>query len=401
MEVQERGIPTLIVIPFIQIAVGVVLFLSLLFGQRNMTILTILVLGIAGGTKLWAAMSLKDLKCRLAVDKRKMFAGEKLTARIYAENGKFLPLLLRLRVPLDPSFHPSPGETALTREASMLWYQRFSFHWELTARRRGVYQIGPLSIFAGDPFAFFFRRERTGDSYSVLVYPRLVPIRDFPLPRHDFFGCPGSQSPVNDPVYVLGTRDYQPGQSARYIHWKASARHNVLQEKVFEPTKQEKVLLVVNVEQFAGANAKKKFERALEVVASLALKLDRGGHAVGLVTNGTLTGGGSSIVPVARSHRQLAAILEVLARLEMKPRMGIRELMRSSLDIPWGVSSAYFTYADREIAAADEYFTSRKTPVVFFVSRLTSMEEERPRLRRGIRRIEDITIESRTGDERT
>jgi uncharacterized protein (DUF58 family) len=398
MEGQERGIPTVFVIPFIQLVVVALLFLSLLFGQRNMTALTILVLGMAGGTKLWAMMSLKGLKCRLAVDKRKMFAGEKLTLRIQVENGKLLPLLLQIKVPVDPSLHPSSTETVLTKETSLLWYQRFHFQWELTARRRGVHQIGPLTIFAGDPFAFFSRRERAGDSYHILVYPRLVPLKSFPLPRHDFFGCPGAKSPVNDPVYILGTRDYQPGQSARYIHWKASARHDILQEKVFEPTKQEKVLLVVDVEQFAAANARRNFERTLEVVASLALKLDRGGHAVGLVTNGMLTGGGSSVVAIARSHRQLPAILEVLARLEMKPRMGLVEMMRSGLNLTWGVSGACFSYDDGAIAAAEQYFSNRKTPVVFFLSRRqASSEKDRPKLRREIRRIGDIYIETKDG----
>jgi hypothetical protein len=215
----------------------------------------------------------------------------------------------------------------------------------------------------------------------------------------DFFGCPGAKSPVNDPVYILGTRDYQHGQSAKYIHWKASARHDVLQEKVFEPTKQEKVLLIVDVEQFARRRARREFERTLEVVASLALKLDREGHAVGLVTNGVLTGGGSSLVPVARSHRQLPAILEVLARLEMESRLGIIALMRSRMDLPWGISCAYFVYAeDGGTAVAEEYFTHRKTPVVFFVSRRgAAADKDRPKLRRLVRRIEEIAFQEKDG----
>lgn len=399
MEGQTRGVPTLFVLPFIQVVVGALLFLSLLFGQREITALTLLVFVMTGGTKLWAMMSLRGLQCRLMVDKRKMFANETLTVRVHAENGKLLPLLLQLKVAVHPTLHPSPGETVLTKETSLLWYQRFHCQWELIARRRGVHQIGPLYLFAGDPFAFFSQREKAGDSYHILVYPRLVPLKSFPLPRHDFFGCPGDKSPVNDPVYILGTRDYQPGQCAKYIHWKASARHNILQEKVFEPTKQEKLLLVIDVEQFAEANARKQFERTLEVVASLALKLDRGGHAVGLVTNGVLTGGGSSIVPVARSHRQLPAILEVLARLEMKPQRGLMEMMRSSLDLPWGVSGAYFSYEeDGEIAVVEQYFANRKTPVVFFVTRLrAAAEKERPKLRREIRRTEDLSLQEKDG----
>ena len=89
------------------------------------------------------------------------------------------------------------------------------------------------------------------------------------------------------------------------FHWKASARHNRLQEKVFESTHQEKILLVVDVGSFARHQAEEDFERALEVVASLAVRLDQQGHALGLIANGCLVGGGPAIVPVARNDQQL------------------------------------------------------------------------------------------------
>ena len=82
-----------------------------------------------------------------------------------------------------------------------------------------------------------------------------MPLGPLSLPRRDFFGVPGGESPVDDPVYILGTTDYQNGRPAKYIHWKASARHHRLQEKVFESTEQEKILLVVDVDQFVKAEA--------------------------------------------------------------------------------------------------------------------------------------------------
>ncbi len=390
MAVQDRGVPTLFVIPLIHVVLGILLFISLLFGQRELTGLTLLIFGMIGGTKLWARASLKDLVCRLTVDKSRMFPGEKLTATVNAENGKILPVWLQLKVPVSPELHTIPGETILENEGGLLWYQREKFQWELTARRRGVHYLGPLNIFAGDIFAFFSRRKKTKEFHQIIVYPRLVPLKLFSLPMHDFFGCPGAKSPVQDPVYILGTRDYQHGRSAKYIHWKASARHERLQEKVFEPTKQEKILLVVDVEQFAQRNARMEFENTIEVVASLAERLDRGGHAVGLVTNGAIKGKGSSIVPIARGHRQLPAILETLARLEMKPRMGPTDLMLYGLVLTWGLTCVHFSYeGDGKILASEEYFTNRKTPVIFFVSRFPE-EKKLPKMRHQVHRLEEI-----------
>ena len=107
----------------------------------------------------------------------------------------------------------------------------------------------------------------------------------------DLFGVPGAKSPVKDPVYILGTRDYRPSGPSRHIHWKASARHLRLQENVFEPSQQEKVMLALEVRSFGKSTEKEAFEHTLEVIASLAVQLQDTGCAVGLVTNGVLTGG--------------------------------------------------------------------------------------------------------------
>jgi uncharacterized protein (DUF58 family) len=201
---------------------------------------------------------------------------------------------------------------------------------------------------------------------------------------------------VQDPVYILGTRDYQNGQPSKYIHWKASARQHRLQEKVFESTQQEKVLLVVNVDPFARREAEEDFEHALEVVASLAVLLSQQGHSVGLVANGKVKGGGPAIVPVARNDQQLPAILELLARLQMKPDRDLKELLRHKLTLTWGISCIYFSHEeDQTVFSAEEYFTQRRTPVVFFVCR-PPLPAGRERLgaQRKVYRLDDICSET-------
>ncbi len=392
MEGQDRGVPSLFTITLIQFFVGALLFIALLYGQRDLTVLTLLVLGVISGARLWARMSLSGVKCHLMLDKRKVFPGEKLTLRISAENAKLLPIWLEMKVPIGSLLQRSSGERVLTKESSLLWYQRTHFEWDLTAERRGVYQIGPLHILAGDLFPFFSKHKRAEEFHSIIVYPRLVSLKSFSLPRRDFFGVPRAKSPVQDPIYILGTRDYQHGQPSKYIHWKASARHNRLQEKVFESTQQEKVLLVVNVDPFARCKAEEDFERTLEVVASLAVRLDQRGHSVGLVANGTVKGGGPAIVPVARNYQQLPAILELLARLQMKPDRDLKDLLRHRLALAWGISCVYFSHEEDEtVFSAKEYFTQRKTPVTFFVCQPhLPAGEDRPEVQRKIYRLDDI-----------
>jgi uncharacterized protein (DUF58 family) len=360
---------SLFLVPPSLLFVGILLFVALLNHQRDLIILSLLVLGTAGSAKLWATASRSRLACRSAVDRSRLFPGEPLALTLEAENRSFLPMALQVTVPAGGLLGPS-GDRRVSGEAGLLWYQRVEFRWTLTASRRGVHRLGPHRCATGDLFGFFTSTRLAGEAREIIVYPRIVPIARFPLPRRDFFGIPGAESPVRDPVYILGTREYQPGRPAKHIHWKATARHHRLQEKLFEPTEQEKILLAVDVEGFARHGAGQEFERTLEAVASLAVRLDREGCAVGLIANGVVEGGGGSVVPIGWHPQHLPSILELLARLRRKPSAPLLDVIRAGNHLPWGISCLCFAAeaAGGTISALD-YFARHHVPVILFVAR--------------------------------
>jgi uncharacterized protein (DUF58 family) len=367
MSAADRRLPSLFLIPLMLTIVGLFLFMALLNGQRDLTVLSLILFGVAAGAKLWTRWSLAGIECGVSIDKRRVFPGEKLFLKATVENRKFLPVWLQVRVPVSGLVHGASAETTVTAESSLLWYQEAGFRWELTAPRRGIHLIGPLDITSGDLFGFFPKEKEMAETIEVVVYPRLVPLKSLTLPRRDFFGIPGAESPVEDPVYILGTRDYQHGRPAKCIHWKATARHHKLQEKIFEPSAQEKMLLVVDVGPFARHGVEEAFERMLETVASVAVRLAERGCAVGLVTNGRMTGEGSSIVSVTRNPRQITVLLEALARVQMEPARGLVDTLRLHLRVPWGISCLYFSLEkDATARAVKEYFTQRRIPFLFF-----------------------------------
>jgi len=367
MESLESREPSLFIIPLIQFLVGICLFISLLYGLRDLTVVGLFVLGITLGARLWSKLSLRGIRYASMVDKHKLFPGESLSLQVRAENAKFLPVWLQISLPEKGTLDSASGEMGETRGCGLLWYQQSTFNWGFVARRRGVYRLGPAHMKVGDIFGFFPREKRTEGHIDVIVYPRLVPLKPFSLPRRDFFGVPGAKSPVKDPIYILGTRDYQQWRPARHIHWKASARHNLLQEKVFEPSKQEKVLLAIDVSQFERENAKEKFERSLEVVGSLAVQFHQRGCALGLVTNGEVEGG-PSILPIGSSPRHLPSIFEILARLKMRARGNLADTLYRAPELPWGVSCVHFAYQQGEgTRAIRQYFSHRRIPTIFMV----------------------------------
>lgn len=377
--------------------VGLLLIAALLFKQRDLSILLLLVLGVAGTAKLWTTLGFSGIECRTTVNTSRVFPESGLELGLAVKNNTFLPLWFQSRIPLNGLRRRAQGndDDALMGEASLLWHGRSRFQWELTASHRGVFRVGPVFLTCGDLFGFFPKERGIDEVLEVIVYPKLVPLKPFSINRRDFFGIPGEESPVRDPVYILGTHDYQHGSPAKFIHWKASARRHVLQEKVFEPTEQEKVLFVVAVEGFARSGASYEFERCLEAVASLAVSFDKQGIAMGFATDAVLTGKAASVRSVKRNPGHVQAILEALARLNMEKGQELLQELRQNTSLPFGFTCLYFSHGqDGASQAAGEHFRRRRVPVIHYVCDLAAERPGAPCAGpgRAIRSLREIII---------
>ena len=340
---QESREPTIFNSLLILFFVGIFLFVALLYRQNDLSLLAILILIVVGGAKAWSSMSPARIRCDSAIDTRRVFPGETVSLATTVENGKWLPVWLRIMWSFGGALKPVGENGNIIRQAAaVLWHQTVKFSQDFVALRRGVYQVGPPRIRTSDFLGFFEKEKSARDVSYIIVYPRLVSLRPIAIQRRDLFGVPGANSPVKDPVYILGTRDYQFSRPSRHIHWKASARHLRLQEKIFEPSEQEKVLLTLDAGSFAKSIQKECFEHTLEVVASLAVKFDGMGYAVGFAANGTLMGGNSSVIPLTRGPRQIPAILETLARMQTMSNQTMAEVIRQFLGHSEGSAASIF-----------------------------------------------------------
>jgi len=104
------------------------------------------------------------------------------------------------------------------------------------------------------------------------VYSGLIPTRQ---------GGPG--------VEFFGVREYQPGDSLRWINWKASARHSkALYINEFEQERVADVGLIVDARQRSDVASSQGslFEHVIQATATLADALLNGGNRVGLLIYG-------------------------------------------------------------------------------------------------------------------
>ncbi len=366
MDLPEERQVTLFSVPIVLLAVAALLLVALLNRRSDLTLLCILVLTVFGGAGLVSRASFWRLNWVAQVDRHRLFPDEQVRLTVEVTNAKFLPIWVKAQIASLPG-GALTSSGRLSGECGLLWHQQTRFEWTATALRRGVYRLGPASITAADLFGLY-PHEKPLRLPRVVVYPRLVDVKPLELPRREMFGLPGARGPVQDPVYLLGTRDYRSGRPARFIHWKASARHNRLQEKIFDPSEQEKVLLVLDVRSFTQAAAEDALERTLEVVASVAVQLDKRASAFGLACDARMTGGAARVLPVAAHRHQMSALLELLARIEPAASMALRTVLSRGIRLPWGTSALVFSHAaGPALRDVVDFFGSRRIAMTLVV----------------------------------
>lgn len=102
---------------------------------------------------------------------------------------------------------------------------------------------------------------------DVIVFPNIYEIKeDFAPSKLKQGDLALNSSLFDDPFFPVGTREYEPGDQFHHIHWKASAKTQQLQTKVFTRVANVSVLFVVNVgEKYTVLS---DFEDKLEWLAS-------------------------------------------------------------------------------------------------------------------------------------
>jgi uncharacterized protein (DUF58 family) len=309
---------------------GGFLLLGMIIGQPAISLLAASVFITAGASWLWTREALSGIAFDRHLSETRAFRGEMLTVTLKLENRSWLPLAWveidehvsdRIR-PIDVDLLPSErvGTTTVRHSTPLRWKQRVTWTVNLECQERGSHVIGPTTIRSGDPFGFFTRQMTIEGVTRFLVYPdiitlpELVTVPDFPfgsrrVPNHVF----------SDPAHVIGVRDYAPDDSTRHIHWKASARLQQPQVKVYEPAVDMQVGIFLNLDTFEryweGMDSVRA-ESAIIAAASLASSLLKSRALVGLAANAVVASSDQTLrIPPGRSPRQLESILEGLARL--------------------------------------------------------------------------------------
>ena len=146
--------------------------------------------------------------------------------------------------------------------------QNHQIRLKLEARSRGVIDLGPVTMEAGDPLGLIRRRRILAGARKLYIHPRTValPPLEAGLER-DLEGDPGPGI-VDDDLEFHALRPYAPGDDMKRVHWLSTARAGTLMVRQYEPTLRTKTELILDGQAASYRNAD-EFELAVEIYASL------------------------------------------------------------------------------------------------------------------------------------
>lgn len=325
-----------------------IFILAIAFITRNSLIFTLaLILSLLGLIVwLWSRYSLSEVTYKRKFGVDRLFFGEQTQLLLEVTNAKPLPLAwlrcedeIPLAIQLAPderASHYLPGRRLLINLFSLGLYERVIRRYTVTGTQRGAWSFGPAHLICGDIFGFRSQRKELPDIQLLLVYPRMYTLPELGIrARHPFGEYSTQNRLVTDPLRISGVREYLPGDNFRHIHWKASARRQDLQTKIFEPSASRPLAVFVNIRtyrhRFEGVDPELR-EFAISVGASIARWAKLRGDAVGIFANSLLYMGQRVRVPPSAHPQQLTRILEALAYCVGLPHTTIERVLQSEAE---------------------------------------------------------------------
>jgi uncharacterized protein (DUF58 family) len=178
---------------------------------------------------------------------------------------------------------------------------------EAMLRSRGSYQIRRVKVLSRYPFGFFRKGREFSVAADCICYPAIIPLEQLNRAAVDLLGSSERfERGLGNDLYMI--RNYLPSDSARYVHWKASAKTAALKTREFAAEESHKITM--HFDRSGQIGEAQRFEHLVSYAASLVVYLVRQGIEIALVSDEWTSAYGSS-----QSH--IETILGYLALVQL------------------------------------------------------------------------------------
>lgn len=257
---------------------------------------------------------------RLRVSPARSVAGEGAEVLLTCTTARRLPISGPLvEVPVGPTRH-------LMRLPTLRRNRVGEERIELSALRRGVLCVGPVLARRSDPLGLLRWTERWSPCAELLVLPRMVPVEALEAGAiRDQEGRPSDEISMSDLAFHA-LREYVAGDDLRHVHWRSSAKANLLQVRQYHDTRRSHLTVVVDSDRDSYTDPE-DFEIAVSGAASIAARADRDGVDLSLLCG-----------EHAVTGRGLQAVLDACCRIELgfsNPAQSARNALRLAPETSW------------------------------------------------------------------
>ncbi len=302
-------------------------------------------------SRVWSKRMIAQLTVRRNLVNR-AFLGDDIDVTLRLENLGWLPipwLMIHDVYPIELAVMPQFKEVI-----SLKGHATHIAHYQLRARRRGYYEIGPLRLNAGDLLGLHHWQHEPVAAEPVIVYPKICTITQ----RHLHTQSPQPVLPTSVPIFedpsrITGVRGYTWGDNPRHIHWTATASTGQMMVKQFQPAIARETAIFLNMAPTDGSRSEQRLgtELAITTAASLAHhivtveKLPVGLHtlAVDPLTEAVQR----FSLPTRKGREQLRHMLDILARIQAVEEEEVpfsEWLQREMIHLSWGTTLVVITH---------------------------------------------------------
>lgn len=190
----------------------------------------------------------------------------------------------------------------------------------ISPSKRGMVWMTEVQTELAGPFAMFVSQIDMPVTFSLLVYPEVVPVPAIAMGTTLPIGSKLSKQRLQtDPTFMRGIRPYAAGDRIKHIDWKTSAKTTTLQTRQFEFTAQADWRIIGHIlpsyeARLQGYNDELN-ERTISLIASLATQCRRNNISYELLLSVKVRGHEFYRYPKGSGKQHHVQVMSHLARL--------------------------------------------------------------------------------------